>query len=151
VVPDGRLIAFASRRTGTDQLYVVDASSGADERRVTNGPGDAVRLAWSPDGTHVAFGSSQGGNADIYLADRDGSHPVAITSDPAADWDPVWSPDGRRIAFLSYRDGGVASLFVMDADGGNQRRLSTDAIEDSGGFGWLADGRSIIHAAAPRS
>jgi len=147
---DGRLIGFTSRRTGTDQLYVVDAASGSNERRVTSGPGDAVRLAWSPDGAHVAFGSSQSGNAEIYVADPDGSHAVAITSDPADDWDPVWSPDGRRIAFLSYRDRGVASLYVMDADGANQLRLSTNAIEDSGGFGWLADGRSIIHAAAPR-
>jgi Tol biopolymer transport system component len=148
--PDGRWIGFTSRRSGADELYVIDASSGAGERAITSGPGAAVRLQWSPDGRRVAFGSSRTGNADIFVADPDGTNAMAITTSPADDWDPAWSPDGGRIAFLSYRDNGVASLYVMDADGRNLIRLSTDAYRESGGFTWSPDGRSIVHAAAPR-
>ncbi len=36
---------------------------------------------------------------------------------------PAWSPDGSKIAFESYRDG-QAEIYVMDANGANQRRLT---------------------------
>ena len=39
---------------------------------------------------------------------------------------PVWSPGGRRIAFLSRRDGGK-EVYVVNADGSGQRRLTRDA------------------------
>ena len=37
---------------------------------------------------------------------------------------PAWSPDGRKIAFISWRDGGAAEIYVMNADGTDQRRLT---------------------------
>ena len=54
---------------------------------------------------------------------------------------PVWSPDGRRIAFLSRRDGNKA-LYVMNADGSGQRRLTRDA-SNSATPAWSPDGRTI--------
>jgi len=45
-----------------------------------------------------------------------------LTSDPANDGLPVWSPDGRSIAFASDR-GGVWAIWIMNADGANQRQL----------------------------
>jgi hypothetical protein len=35
----------------------------------------------------------------------------------------VWSPDGRMIAFSSWRDG-QSEVYVMNADGSGQRRLT---------------------------
>ena len=43
----------------------------------------------------------------------------------------MWSPNGRRIAFVSYLDGD-ADIFVMDADGDNQLRLTNNDFEDTG-------------------
>ena len=38
---------------------------------------------------------------------------------------PSWSPDGKRIAFVSHRDEkGKYDIYVMDADGKNQQRLT---------------------------
>ena len=54
---------------------------------------------------------------------------------------PVWSPDGRRIAFLSRRDGNKA-LYVMNADGSGQRRLTRDA-SNSATPAWSPDGRKL--------
>jgi Tol biopolymer transport system component len=148
--PDARSIGFTSRRTGSDQLYVLDLESAPADRAVTSGPGSAVRLQWSPDGTRIAFGSDRTGDAEIYAADADGANVVALTDNTAADWDPAWSPDGRRIAFLSYRDG-QAAIYTMDVDGTNQVRLTRDAsMEATGGFEWSPDGMSIVYSAAVR-
>jgi Tol biopolymer transport system component len=46
-----------------------------------------------------------------------------LTDDPGSDIEPAWSPDGTRIAFASNRDGDW-DIYVMDADGGNVRRLT---------------------------
>jgi hypothetical protein len=42
---------------------------------------------------------------------------------------PAWLPDGKRIAFMSGRDGN-AEIYVMDADGSNQTRLTLDLAGD---------------------
>jgi Tol biopolymer transport system component len=57
------------------------------------------------------------------------------------DGSPAWSPDGKRIAFYSERDGN-AELYVMNADGSEQRRL-TRTPADEGYPSWSPDGRTI--------
>jgi len=46
------------------------------------------------------------------------------------DEQPVWSPNGKKIAFVSYLDGD-ADIFVMDADGQNQQRLTNNQFQDT--------------------
>ena len=57
------------------------------------------------------------------------------------DRDPSWSPDGSRIAFTSYRDGNW-DIYVMDADGSNQQRLTDNPAVDRMPS-WSADGSRI--------
>ncbi len=63
------------------------------------------------------------GNWDIYALTIGESTARRLTTDPANDGLPAWSPDGRAIAFVSDR-GGRWGLWVMNADGTNQRLLS---------------------------
>ena len=58
--------------------------------------------------------------------------------------EPVVSPDGSRIAFLSDRDG-TTDLYVIDVDGGNERRL-TRTPEEEARPGWSRDGKRIWFA-----
>jgi Tol biopolymer transport system component len=53
------------------------------------------------------------------------------TPTPGADYLPAWSPDGKRIAFVCKR-GGHSDIYVMDADGGNLRRLTDDRADELG-------------------
>lgn len=86
----------------------------------------------------VAFTYWQHDHWEIYTVALDGSNlrrltthsPLALDPPPnnAA---PAWSPDCRRIAFLSDRDG-VWRIYVMDADGGNQRPMFGDALDSLG-------------------
>jgi eukaryotic-like serine/threonine-protein kinase len=110
--PDGREIVFATARIwdseGRDklsELYAVNIQSGA-RRRITGE--DAVQPSWSPNRQRIAYwGQQKGGQRDIWTVAAEGGQPVAVTNDPAQDWNPIWSPDGRHLYFLSSRSGSM--------------------------------------------
>jgi len=146
--PDGSKIAFVSYRDGDYEIYVMDAD-GSGQTRLSNRPGVDRDPAWSPDGSKIAFTSERDGNPEIYVMNADGSSQTRLTYSaglPDQAWlgidqDPAWSPDGSKIAFTSYRDGDTA-VFVMNADGSAQTRLSEENTSDFGPA-WSPDGSKI--------
>lgn len=70
---------------------------------------------------------------DIWTMNIDGTGLLELLDAPAdADFDASWSPDGARILFTSNRNRLVSrtDLFVMNADGSNQRPLTDDQAAD---------------------
>lgn len=55
---------------------------------------------------------------------------------------PVWSPDGRKIAYSRTSDDGIATIHVMDADGGGVRQLTRTPHNDRNPS-WSPDGKRI--------
>ena len=79
------------------------------------------------------------------MCEADGSNPVQLTSfDGPLTGGPHWSPDGRQIVFES-RAKGHADIYVMNAEGGNPRRLTTESSNDVVPS-WSRDGRWIYFA-----
>ena len=80
--------------------------------------------------------------ADIWKVRADGSgQPIQLTNAIGDDRAATYSPDGTKLAFDATRDGNT-EIYVMDADGGNQRRLTDDPSEDWG-QAWSPDGNWI--------
>jgi len=160
--PDGSKIVFKSNRNdNTYEIYITDAD-GSNVTRLTfdnNYPEDP---SWSQDGTKIAFSqivsTSQGGsNRNIYVMDADGSNLVRLTDSLEGDSGPSWSPDGSKIAFHSLRDRESSSssdsnyeIYVMDADGSNQTRLTEGGERATGNPSWdqypswSTDGTKIV-------
>lgn len=89
----------------------------------------------------VAFTSARDANYEVYSMNTDGSNPLNLSSNPAADMFPAFAPSGL-IAFTSFRDGGDGEIYVMNADGSNQARLTTSPGTDSQPT-WSPDGQQI--------
>jgi TolB protein len=125
-----------------EDVYVVNAD-GSGLRRLTNDPGADFDPSWSPDGRRIAYRHEGGGGdsaAEIEVMNANGSQKRNLTTRSGQDHSPAWSPDGRRIAFASVRGGPLPSIWVMNADGSKQRRVSRLSGEYPA---WSPDGRKI--------
>ena len=88
---------------------------------ITADPRD-IGLAWSPDGTQIAYMSDHDGNWEIYTVGVPFPDIGRLTINEANDGLPAWSPDGQHIAFVSDRDGAWA-LYLMRPDGSDQTKV----------------------------
>lgn len=144
--PDGARIAFASDRTGTWEIFLMNAD-GSDQVQLT-ATGSSSGPAWSPDGTRIAFTSYRDGNGEIYVINVDGTGLQNLTNDPLQDdAGPAWSPDGTKIAFSKgpYVVGEEGSkIFLMNADGSDQRLLTADPSVTDVSPAWSPDGASLV-------
>jgi len=90
-----------------------------------------VEPAWSPDSKMIAFTRYAIVGTYLDLEPKHVNRGIYVMKPNGADlhrivkrgFQPAWSPDGRRIAYVR-RVGGDAEIFVANANGTNQRRLT---------------------------
>jgi Tol biopolymer transport system component len=122
-------IVIASSRSGKFQLYASERANLAQLAKITTDTASATDPAFAPDGSRIAYVSTSGGNAEIYVMNADGSSPLRLTNNAADDFASAWSPDGQKIVFMSFRDGNY-EIYVMNADGSSPVRLTNNAALD---------------------
>jgi len=148
--PDGRRIAFKSDRSGSFNLYAMDAD-GRNVVRLTNHAGNDHDPSWLPDGQSLVFASDRdrgSGRLDLYrLWIADGSVERLTTFFNGYAFMPSVSPDGNWVAF-------VATTFPMDGGYANQVHVLELATHMTWPFdvtaagcwpSWSPDGQSIAH------
>lgn len=131
VLPDGRIV-YQGCAESLCGLFLIDAD-GANPRQLTMFKDDTAPSV-SPDGEKIAYMSMISGYWQVNVVNTDGTAQQALTDDWYWNGLPVWSPDGEHIIFVSTRDENWPDnfqlsenvdfrLWIMDADGENQRAL----------------------------
>ncbi|MDD3045300.1 MAG: peptidase MA family metallohydrolase [Candidatus Delongbacteria bacterium] len=166
--PDSRNIAFFTKSTDEDALFIYEAETGKRLKRVKFGLDGLYYPEWSKDGDHICFTGVKDGFSDIYLYTIGTGELKKLTDDIYSDNEPRFSPDGTKIAFSSdrledltidkkslsnvmQRDLNVKDIFVLDiasdtitpvTDSGSFRKFSPFWIDD-GRLGYISDESGI--------
>jgi dipeptidyl aminopeptidase/acylaminoacyl peptidase len=138
--PDGTRIAYLARGepSGT-QIWVrfMDGDAAPTQiSRLTEAPAD---FEWSPDSKSIAF--------RMLVAHKEDGMRIAMPSAPKG---AKWVEPPRVVTKLQYRrdrqgfvDDGFRQLFVVPADGGTPRQVTTGPWEH-GAPKWTPDGKSLV-------
>ncbi|HEY1215849.1 MAG TPA: winged helix-turn-helix domain-containing protein [Bryobacteraceae bacterium] len=88
--PDGKRLAFASTRSGTEEIWVSDPDGLNPMQLTSMGGPQCSNPRWSPDGQLILFNSRREGSADLYLLRPDTGELRRITDDPSEEIEPRW-------------------------------------------------------------
>ena len=118
--PDGKRIAFLSNRTGTPQVWLVDAAGGAP-KQITQTKDPVGSLAWSPVADTIAYNVARGGgfNAQVFISSPDGSESRRITTGGKEDnFTGAFAPDGRYWFRSNVRNPAAPDSWIYDPRSG---------------------------------
>jgi dipeptidyl aminopeptidase/acylaminoacyl peptidase len=137
--PSGDRLAYVTQVEGHGpQIHVLWMASGRTGAltNLRHGPGN---LSWSPDGKQIAFSM---------FVPKDGP---SLAAPPPKPKGAEWAPPVTIIEAVRYRgDGrgylepGDTHVFVLSADGGTPRQLTSGEFNHGGHLAWAPDSKSII-------
>src|SRR5262249_51259828 len=136
--PDGKLLAYASDRSGQGNLDIwLKQIAGGEPLRLTKNKEDDREPVFSPDGSLIAFVSGRDGGGIYTVSALGGEERLVVKSGVR----PRFSPDGRWIAF--YSDYPELKTYVVSATGGLPKPVAPDfhvALDPI----WAPDGNHLL-------
>ncbi len=100
---------------------------GTDYKSVLADSTSKLDVAYSPNGTKIAYVQSVSSIQQVFVANANGSNPQQITSSATHIYSPSWSPDGTKILFSKAVSSHV-NIFYMNADGTNETQVTSTGI-----------------------
>ncbi|HXW05943.1 MAG TPA: winged helix-turn-helix domain-containing protein [Vicinamibacterales bacterium] len=130
VSPDGQWIVFNMGYESRAELYTIPTAGGAPTQ-LTFLDAFSVGGVWSKDGRSVAFASTRGGKARVWMVSADGGPPRPVSSGDMSDttFDLTWSPGDR----ILYQQAGNRNFYVLEPVTGQEHHLIGDSS-----VGWAA-------------
>jgi len=140
--PNGEKIAFVSDRnalflpTGINRIWVMD-TDGANTKILMLNPGQTVSDLipnWSPGGNEIAYQSAAAGGVlwRVKVTGVEGLNTQVLSSiSQGGGLSPGWTEDGEQLVFASYREENQSDIYIMDRNGANTTRLTTDEALDT--------------------
>lgn len=160
--PRGDLVAFASGRSGHQDLWLVPLDGSAPARQLTRHsmPLEETRFghSWAPDGKSIAY-FSNGADADaddLWLVEVETGETRRLSTSFMGSGEPSWSPDGTRVAtFGTARSGfwyvDLYEIFVVTVADGSEAAVPMQVhAKDVGRPAWSPDGRELFFPAHER-
>ena len=159
---EGKVAFWRCRKGIADCSLLAVPPGGGEEERLYQSEDVVTRSALSPDGALLAVGHLHARTdslrpVEIRVIDLATGGERTLTDNDASDAPVAWSPDGSRLLFLSGRDrngdclfhdceGFKHELYVMAADGSDERRLTRSDLAEAGAA-WSPRGRRIAFSA----
>ena len=148
VSPDGQEIVFDL----LGDIYVMPISGG-EARAIASGVAWDMQPRYSPNGRQIAFTSDRGGGDNIWVMNRDGSDPKAVSTETFRLINqPEWTPDGEFIVgrkhFTSARSLGAGEMWLFHRSGGGGVQMTERRTQqkDSGEPAFSPDGRYLYYS-----
>jgi serine/threonine protein kinase/Tol biopolymer transport system component len=146
--PDGKRIAFGSRRNGKWGLYVKPADGTAKEELITESDQPKMPMSWSPDGKLLIYWNEDPRTrGDIWMVPVTGDRkPVPILQTQYQELYPQLSSDGKWLAYQSNESGRDEIYIRPFPEGPGKWQISTD-----GGIAprWRRDGKELYFVLPP--
>ncbi len=139
--PDGNRLLYSSSQGESRQLFVrwMDTGQTAELTNITESAGS---MTWSPDGTWIAM--------TMFVPEAPATFAKMPPKPDGAEWTappivinkPRYRADGQ-----GYLEDGYTHIFVLPADGGTPRQLTSGSYHHGGPLSWSPDSQAIVFSA----
>jgi len=140
VSPGGERVAIVAR----GDVFTVPVEHGVTRNLTHSSDAHEREVAWSSDGSRLAYVSDRSGEEELYVQPQNGDQAAeAVTAGSEARYySPLWSPDDKRIAISDSTN----RLFVVDLATKRRVLIARDRYQLTRDYRWSADGQFLAYS-----